>query len=545
MLAVMSTASPPVPLVPSRTGLLAGLLAAGPALLILVAWHTVTGSPGFLEALADGLTFLPIEIVGGAIATFGPLAKGLVYLSIGGGFLVLGIVAGGLVGLFVDRRPARPVGDALGLVVAAALFALAELVALPIFQAGPFGLSTGFAPLDLHVPLVLACVAYGVILVRLLRPAGAASAAPASAAPASAASTSERGFPRRTFLGSTLGVLGALSNLGALGTMGSQVLAAARSRTGGRLATFPQDSFGPTPALTPVPDFYVVAKDLIPPNVDTESWRLLIDGLVVRPTSVSLAALRDMPSQRAYRTLECISTQIVAGDHLIGNQQWQGVQIADLLDRVGVQPAARWILWEAADGYTESIPLDVARDPDSWIAYQMGGQPLPPEHGGPARVLIAGRFGMKQPKWVTRMHLASSDAAGYWEQRGWDEQAIARTMSRIDFPLPGDLVPSGRPFRAYGIADAGDRGISAVQLSSDGGSTWRSAQLDDVHAAPFGPLTWILWRADVTLATPGPARLVVRAVDGAGAVQSGEETDALPSGSTGWHAIRVVAAPEG
>lgn len=526
-----------------RAGLQAGLLAAGPALLILVAAHTLTGSPGFLEALADGLTFLPIQVVGAAIATFGPLAKGLVYLGIGLGFLALGAV----VGVVLDPRLPRPGDSGLALAIALGLLAIAEVAVLPLFQAGLLGSATGFDPIALHAPLALACLAYGMAFLALRGPARASAerfpAGPGAARSGVAHPADGSAMPRRTFLGQSLRLIGGLSVLAAFGTMGSQVITAARSRTGGRVASFPADSFGPTPALTPVDDFYIVAKDLITPTVAADSWRLLIDGLVDRPTSVSLATLQAMPAVEAYRTLECISTEIVAGDHLIGNQHWRGVRIADLLAPVGVQPAATAILWEAADGYTESIPLQVALDPDSWIAYEMGDAPLPPEHGAPARVLIAGRFGMKQPKWVTRMHLAATVPQGYWEERGWDEQAIVRTMSRIDFPLPGDTVPVGSAFRAYGIANAGDRGVRAVQISADGGTTWQNAQLDDVHAAPFGPLSWILWRAEVTVAEAGPARLVVRAIDGTGAVQSGDETSALPSGSTGWHAVRVLATP--
>jgi DMSO/TMAO reductase YedYZ molybdopterin-dependent catalytic subunit len=339
-------------------------------------------------------------------------------------------------------------------------------------------------------------------------------------------------------LRTSVGLIGGLSILGAFGTMGAQVLAAARPRAGS--AKLPADSFGPTPAQTPVGDFYVVAKDLLPPSVDTASWRLSVDGLVDRPGQFGLDDLRGLPVQHAYRTLECISTQIVAGDHLIGNQRWTGARIADLLDRVGVQPGAKWVLWEAADGYTEAIELDVARDPESWIAYEMADAPIPAEHGHPARVLIAGRFGMKQPKWVTAMHLAAARAPGFWEERGWDDQAIERTMSRIDLPSPGDEVPAGRPFRTYGIAFAGDRGVSKVEVSADGAKTWTVAELEP-ERPPIGPLTWVRWRADVSVPTAGAAQVTVRATDGRGQIQERRVVDALPSGSTGWHTVRVFA----
>ena len=520
-----------------RAALAKGLIAAGPSLLVLVLAHTVSASPGFLEAISDGLGHLPLALVGAAISTFGPLAKGLLYLAIGIGVLL----AGALAGWFLDRRlrAVSTIGDAL--TIAVAVFLIAELVVLPVLQGGFFGATTGYDPVWLHGPLAVASIVYGGLFVLLRRADTSVAEEEAGASVAGSGPGGGTPMARRTFVGRALAVIGGLSVLGAFATMGNQVLSAAQPRSGGRLTSFPPDSFGPTPALTPIPDFYVVAKDLLPPSVSADSWRLSVDGLVERPTAYSMPTLRGLPAQSAYRTLECISTEIVQGDHLIGNQLWKGVRISEILDRAGVRAAASWVLWEAADGYTESIPLAVARDPDAWIAYEMGGGPIPIEHGFPARVLLPGRFGMKQPKWVTRMHLATQDAPGYWEQRGWDEQAIVRTMSRIDFPSPGDTVPAGQAFGAYGIAYAGDRGISRVQVSVDGGTSWVEATLENATVAPLGPLTWVLWRARLTIARPGSARIVVRAADGTGALQSGEETPALPSGSTGWQAIRVNA----
>ena len=100
-------------------------------------------------------------------------------------------------------------------------------------------------------------------------------------------------------------------------------------------------------------------------------------------------------------------------------------------------------------------------------------------------------------------------------------------MSRIDLPAIGDQVPVGQPFTCYGIANSG--------------STWLRAELEDTSKPPLGPLTWVRWRVRVTAASAGPVRLVVRATDGKGQLQDGRDTAALPSGSTGWHAIRVIA----
>jgi hypothetical protein len=155
-------------------------------------------------------------------------------------------------------------------------------------------------------------------------------------------------------------------------------------------------------------------------------------------------------------------------------------------------------------------------------------------------VLIAGRFGMKQPKWLTRMTLAAADVDGYWEQRGWDKNAVVVTMSRIDWPRPNDEVPVGTPFTVYGIANSGNRGISKVEVSTDDGQTWHDAELEPI-ADPLGPLTWVRWRVSLTAAQAGTIRLAARATDGEGKVQDGEPRSPLPSGSTGWHRVRLVA----
>lgn len=525
--------------------LLYGLLAGATALFVLLLGRLLTARPGFLEAVADGvIRYLPLELFEAGLSTFGPLAKGLLFAAVAAGVLA----AGAIFAFALARRALRLPPAVESLLIAAIVLLLAEAVVLPLAGAGPFALLAASEGLPLHAPLLAAALAYGHVLVALrngwhrgagagARPEGVTGGGTSANAMEAAAGGA---MPRRTFLGRAVALLGAGSLAASFVVITSHVLDAARRRVP-PAAHSPATGFGPTPALTPVPGFYQVSKNLLPTVVDAATWRLKVDGLVDRPLEVALDELRGLPAQEGYRTLECISLEIVRGDDLIGNQKWRGVRVSDLLDRAGVQQAARFVLWEADDGYTESVPLAVARDPETWIAYAMGDAPLTPEHGFPARVLIAGRFGMKQPKWLRRIELAERDEAGYWEQRGWDAQAYVRTMSRIDDPRPGDAVPAGIPFKVYGIANSGDRGISRVELSPDDGSTWLEAELEDATAPPLGPLTWVRWRVDVTLPKAGPARLVVRATDGKGQVQDGRETSALPSGSTGWHAIRVIA----
>ena len=553
----------------------AGLIAAGGATLILLVARIVSGSPGFLEAVADGTTrYVPLNVFEALLSAFGPLAKGLVFAAV----VLATVVAGGLLGPVCRRMLAAAPPAVAPVAVALATAAVADVVVLPVFGAGLFGGGVPYDPTALQVPLALAALAYAGLLAAVVgKPGDAAQAAHGNAGrrggsredagspmPAggmdhpvqSPESNLERplvlrdgvtgsAMPRRAFLGRGAATVGVASLVASGGITLARVLDAASVPTGRPAAVDPAGTFGPTPALTPVPDFYVVQKNLVSPSVDAARWRLSVDGLVDHPHAYTLDELRSLPAEEAYRTLECISDQVVRGDHLISNQRWKGVPVRDLLAAAGVQAGAGWILWESEDGYTESLPLDVARRPETWIAYEMGGQALTVDHGFPARVLVAGRFGMKQPKWVRRMQVADHDVPGYWEQRGWDEQAAIVVMSRIDTPAEGDTVRAGVPFTAAGIANGGNRGIRRVEVSADGGSTWQDAILEDANAGPLGPLTWVRWRADLTVARAGAATLAVRATDGAGNVQPADEAPPLPSGATGWHRVPIAVASQG
>lgn len=531
---------------PVLLAFLAGCLATGPALLVIVAWHLVRSRPGFLEAVADGvLRFIPLDLFEVGLSTFGPLAKGLLFAGVAAAVVPLGGVFGALMlggsGSW-SRAQVAVVAASVATLVAGGLV-------LPAFGYPPFAVGSTYHPIDIDPPLILGAAAYGVMLACLRRspvpgPSGLELSSPDIGL---TTSTAERDLrtqvSRRRFVISSAAILG-LGSLfvSSLGVLLQVVQAAAHTVAPPPPNTGDQAGFGPTPALTHIADFYVVAKDVLAPSVDGAAWTLAIDGLVDRPMQISLEQLKSLPSYEAYRTLSCISNNVPRGDHYIGNQRWRGVRVSDLLAMAGPASTAQFVHWEAEDGYTESLPIDVAGHADTWIAYEMGGAPLPREHGYPARVLIAGRFGMKQPKWVRRMTLAASDAPGYWEERGWDETAAVRTMSRIDIPESGTSVAVGSTVSAAGIAYAGDRGISGVQVSPDGGSTWVNAELENASQSPLGPLTWVRWRATMSFPAAGVHQVAVRATDGSGMQQPEEVTPPLPSGSTGWHTVLVQAS---
>jgi DMSO/TMAO reductase YedYZ molybdopterin-dependent catalytic subunit len=281
--------------------------------------------------------------------------------------------------------------------------------------------------------------------------------------------------------------------------------------------------------VTAVSDFYVVSKNIGgDPVVDGSSWRLNL------PTrSLNYSQLLALPSHRVELTLECISNDI--GGTLISNGVWTGPSVSDVLGLTTVPSDAVWMLLESTDGYTESFPLRELT-PDHLLATHLNGAPLPPQHGFPARFIFPGHYGMKQPKWVTRISFSVTDQPGFWENNGWNEQAIVKTMSRIDRPADGAALPAGSVEFA-GIAYSGDRRISAVDLTLDGGTTWRPTVLQ----AEFSPYAWRFWQLTVSLAA-GHYDVRVRARDGDGTLQTSAPAPTLPDGADGYHSISVDVA---
>lgn len=325
---------------------------------------------------------------------------------------------------------------------------------------------------------------------------------------------------RRLLALASLGVVAASA-----GYLGKLVLDVRSGAIGERRAGIPA-------RVTPVGEFYVVSKNVLDPDVDRAGWALHVRGLVSQPLTLSYADLAGFPVVQQQTTLTCISNKV--GGDLISNGDWAGVRLADLLARAGVSPDVRDVALYAADGYTESLPLAVALDPDVLLAIQLDGQPLNRTHGAPARLIVPGKYGIKNVKWIERVELVAGDVKGYWQQRGWTDDATIQTMSRIDVPANRAVVSRG-VVAFGGIAYAGDRGVSDVQLSFDGGATWNGA--DSVEEV--APLSWAIWRSTWNADRPGAYRVLVRAIDGQGQAQTAERRDPIPDGATGYHAIEV------
>jgi len=296
------------------------------------------------------------------------------------------------------------------------------------------------------------------------------------------------------------------------------------------------DIVSPVP-ITPTREFYEVKYSTIP-RVEIETWTLEITGEVERPLRLTYPELLAMPAVIEMRTLECISNPV--GGDLIGNALWKGVRMADLLRLAGARSTATEVVLHAADGYHTSIPVSLAWDPHSILAYMMNGEVLPPEHGFPLRALWPGRYGMKQPKWLTRIELIRGEHIGYWEGQGWSKEAIIKPNSRIDEPGSG-MIPK-QPVEIRGIAFSGPAGIARVEVSVNDGRTWEEAEL---IRGPT-PYVWTIWRYRWEHPEEGEHVLRARVHQNDGYVQPRGRgrllSGTFPDGTDEQHAVRVVVS---
>ena len=290
---------------------------------------------------------------------------------------------------------------------------------------------------------------------------------------------------------------------------------------------------GLSPLYTPNDTFYNVDEALFDPMVDLNSWRLTISGLVDHELSFSYDDLLAMQTQDMIRLLACISNTV--GGDLAGNAVWTGVFLPELLDRAGVRSEAVEIVFTSVDGFSSSHPVDHAMSDEAMIAVAMNGMELPTKHGFPARVFIPNTYGMKNPKWLTKIELVPQPVLGYWESRGWSNIAEILTQSRIDTPR---TAAAGKQSIIAGVAWGGDRSVSKVEVSTDGGTSWDEADLEP----PVSDQAWVRWMLDWTPERSGDALLVVRATDGEGMLQTEAETDSHPDGAHGWHRVGLRVA---
>lgn len=397
--------------------------------------------------------------------------------------------------------------------------------------------SSTVSPAARAVWIVLLFVAWGAALgwvyQRLRRDQVAAASGESSAA-----SAAERA-DRRRFLCRFAGIASVITVVAAaVGKVGSRRETAAPTTRGEPWsATHPlpnagaavQPAAGTRPELTPLSRHYRIDINTSPPSIPETSWRLKIHGLVAKPLEWTLADLRARPAMHQFITLSCISNTV--GGDLTGTTRWSGVSLQQLLPDLGLQPNATYLKIQSADGFFEVVALDAIRgDGRVMLTYAWDGLPLPEKHGFPLRIYIPDRYGMKQPKWIESIEATDHWEPGYWVVRGWDREARMKATSVIDTIAMNMMI--AKPAQEMrlpigGIAHAGVRGISKVELRVDNGE-WMPVEL----RTPLSGQTWVVWRYDWPLQR-GKHTFTVRCFERDGTPQIAREAPPDPSGASG------------
>ncbi len=506
---------------PSLRRLPAALLGVLALVTALAAGHLVAGFVGvnaspYLAVGNGAIDLTPVQLKDFAVRTFGTYDK-LVLLS---GMALVMVLVSAVAGLLSRRTPVP------GLVVITG-FGLVGLVA--VYARPDLGATALLAPLA----SLVAGVATFAFLHRLAR----RDTTPAAAA----------GSSRRTVL---LAGAGVVAGAGVAG-LGGQLLAGSRDATASREAVgrlvpartapmIPADAdfakLGTPEFVTPNAGFYRVDTALTVPQVRTEDWSLRLHGMVDREVRYRYGDLRNRPLVERTITMTCVSNEV--GGTYVSTANFIGVDLADLLDEAGVRPGAEQLYSSSVDGWTSGSPVAAALDRTrgAMLAIGMNGEPLPIEHGFPARLVIPGLYGyVSATKWVTDLEVTTWRARqAYWLKRGWSQEAPIKTESRIDTPKGFETVPAGK-IRVAGIAWAQHAGIAKIEVRMDGGP-WRAATLS--HEVNLN--TWRMWWSEFDV-TPGGHQVACRATDKSGYTQTETRAGTVPDGATGWHSIAFTA----
>ncbi|MFD8500772.1 molybdopterin-dependent oxidoreductase [Amycolatopsis sp. NPDC059657] len=502
----------------AATGVLA-LAAALAAGHLVAGFINVSASP-YLAVGNGAIDLTPIELKDFAVRTFGTYDK-VVLL---GGMAVTMIGVAALAGVLSLRSPLPGAGAIVlfGLVGGVAVYSRPNLTAVALL-----------APLA----SVLAGVAVFLFLHRKAPRIWRRSE-----------SGEKIGNSRRAFLISGAGVVAGAGVAG----LGGQLISSTRDANASREAVgklvparsapaIPADAdfskLGTPAFLTPNQRFYRVDTALTVPQVRTEDWSLRLHGMVGKEIRYSYDDIRNRPLVERTITMTCVSNE-VGGDY-VSTSNFIGVDLADLLDEAGVQPGAEQLFCTSVDGWTSGTPVDAARDRarGAMLAIGMNGEPLPLEHGFPARLVTPGLYGyVSATKWVVDIEVTTwKSRQSYWLKRGWGEQAPIKTESRIDSHRGFANVTAGT-VRISGVAWAQHTGIAKVEVRVDQGP-WQETTLSrEVNLD-----TWRMWWTEVRI-PKGVHQVFCRATDKSGYTQTDARAGTVPDGATGWHSATLTGA---
>jgi DMSO/TMAO reductase YedYZ molybdopterin-dependent catalytic subunit len=295
--------------------------------------------------------------------------------------------------------------------------------------------------------------------------------------------------------------------------------------------------------ITPTYLFYRIDINAIVPVVNAQDWNLSIKGLVDNPLVINYEEIKSMDPVEQFSTLVCVSNKI--GGNLTSTALWKGIRLRDLISKAGVKPNVKYIVFRCSDGYDVGIPFENGMMDGTILAYDMNRSPLTNEHGYPIRAIVPGFYGMMNPKWITEIELVDKTYEGFWQRKGWTNEGIKNIYSSIVVPgsqpitdrFPHTVTDNsftvGKSIPIAGIAFSGDRGISKVEVSTDGGKTWKTAVVKD----PLSQYTWVLWTSQFTSESKGAFDIVVRATDKTGQVQTSKLENPFPKGASGYNQI--------
>lgn len=288
----------------------------------------------------------------------------------------------------------------------------------------------------------------------------------------------------------------------------------------------------------PYPDFITANKDYFTtriggvPQVDADSFRLEITGLVHEPRSFSLHELMALPLVTMPLTVECIGN--APNNDNVGTAVWKGFRLYDLLTSLGLDSGATGVKYRCADGYYASHTMDQIKTNNVIGALIMNDVPIPPEQGFPLRVLSPGFYGVKQPAWVVAIEVTGQSLSDYWADRGWDVSVPIAVDSKIFFPQFGDTVAVGETLYVGGAAFGGTR-IAGIEVTADGAATWIAAEI--VKSMDLDNI-WVFWLAKLVFTKPGEVLINARATDIHGSIQPETDMNYL-DGSNAWPYVTV------
>lgn len=453
----------------------------------------------------------PASVTEWSIANLGDAKKALVFVGIGVALLVFGAAAG-----LASRRRPWPGMVAAALVGLAGLASVLDQASVPVVGV--------LAP--------IASLVVGVALFYWLHATARRQANPVA----------EPTGSRRRFLWTSAGVVVGAGVFGGAGqfVLGRNGAEASRAAVGALRPSSPAPAIpagadfagsGTPRFITANRDFYRVDTALASvPQVRAEDWLLRVHGMVEKTRTFTFNDIRDRPLVERTITMTCVSNEV--GGPYVSTANFIGVPLRDLLEEAGVRSGSDQLFSTSVDGWTAGTPVDAVMEPNrgALLAIGMNGEPLPAEHGFPARMVVPGLYGfVSATKWVVDLELTTFDARqAYWRERDWGVKAPIKTQSRIDNPRGFPTLPAGKVTIA-GVAWAQTIGIAKVEVRVDGGK-WRTAEL----AAEVNSQTWRMWRIQVELG-PGYHKAEVRATDRRGYTQTPDKAAPIPDGATGWH----------